>query len=106
MKSHLLLQAGDAEAVIIGWVQELAQHPTTLRCLGGVAVSHALIGLLSQGVATSVLLVRRGVHRRFGVRGVRQGALAVACAHSVGGHIPLVRGHGGGRAALFVKRVC
>lgn len=54
---HLLLQAGDAEAVIIGRVQELAQHSTSLSRLGGVAVSHALVGLVGQGVAASVLLM-------------------------------------------------
>lgn len=42
--AYLLLQAGDAEAVVIGWVQELTQDPTSLCCLGGKAVSHALAG--------------------------------------------------------------
>ena len=37
---------------------------------------------------------------------MRQGALAVACAHGVGGQIPLVGAHGGGGAALFVKQGC
>lgn len=100
---HLLLQAGDAEAVITGWVQELAQHPTSLSHLGGVAVSHALVGLVGQGEAASVLLMGRGVQGGFGERGVRQGTLAMACAHGVGGQIPLVGSHGGGRAALLVK---
>lgn len=103
---HLLLQAGDAEAVIIGWIQELAQHPTTLSRLGGVAVSHALIGLLGQGEATSFLLMGRGFQGRFGVWGVRQKALAMACSHGVLGHIPLVGGQGRGRAALLVKHRC
>lgn len=94
LKTHLLLQAGDAEAVIIGCVQELAQHPTPLSCLGGVAVSHALVGLVGQGEAPSVLLMGRGVQGRFGVWGERQGALAQACAHSEGGQIPLLGGHG------------
>lgn len=57
LQTHLLLQAGDTEAVITGWVQQLAQHPSTLSGLGGIAVSHALVGLLGQGVATGVLLM-------------------------------------------------
>lgn len=104
--THLLLQACDAEAVITGWVQELTQHPATLSRLGGVAVSHALVGLLGHRVATSVLLMGRGVQGRFGVRGVRQGPLPMARAHGVGGHIPLVWGNGSGRAALLIKHRC
>lgn len=57
LKTHLLLQAGDTEAVIIGWIQELAQYPTCLSRLGGVAMSHALVGLMGQGEATSLLLM-------------------------------------------------
>lgn len=103
---HLLLQAGDAEAVIIGRVQELAQHSAALSRLGGVAVSHALVGLVGQGVAGSVLLMGRRVKGRFGVRGQRQGALALACAYGVGSQIPLVGGHGGGRATLLIEQRC
>lgn len=103
---HLLLQAGDAEIVIIGCVQELAQHPTSLSCLGGVAVSHALEGLVGQGETTTVLLMGRGVQGRFGEWGVRQGALTEACAHGMGSQIPLVGGHGRGRAALLIKHGC
>ena len=69
-------------------------------------MSHALVGLVGQGEATGILLMGRGVQGRFGIWGVRQGALAMACAHGVGGQIPLVDGHGGGRAALLVKHRC
>ncbi|TNN85776.1 hypothetical protein EYF80_004023 [Liparis tanakae] len=98
--------AGDAEAVVIGCVQELAQDPASLSRLGGVAVSDALVGLVGQGVATGVLLMGRGIQGGFGVWGVRQGALAVACAHTVGGQIPLVGWQGRGRATLLIKHRC
>lgn len=69
-------------------------------------MSHALVGWMGQGEAASVLLMGRGVQGRFGVWRVRQGALAMACAHSMGGQIPLVGGHGQGRAALLIKHRC
>lgn len=101
-RAHLLLQAGDAEALITCWIQQLAQHPAALSRLGGVAVSHPLV-LLGQGVATCVLLVGRAVQGGFGVRGVRQGTLSKARAHGVRGQVPLVGRHGGGGAALLVQ---
>lgn len=69
-------------------------------------VSYTLVGLMGQGEAASVLLMGRGVQGRFGIRRVRQGALAMACAHSMGGQIPLVVGQGRGRAALLIKPRC
>lgn len=66
----------------------------------------ALVGLMGQGEAASVLLMGRGVQGRFGVRRVRQGSLAVACAHSMGGQIPLVVGQGRRRAAFLIKHRC
>lgn len=69
-------------------------------------LSHALEGLVGEGEATSVLLMRREVQRRFGIRGVRQGDLAMTCAHKVGGQIPLVGEDGGGRAQLLIKHGC
>lgn len=101
--THLTLQAGDAEALVAYWIQKLAQHPTALSRLRGVAVSHPLV-LLGQGVAPRVLRVRRAVQRGFGVRGVRQGTLSQAGAHDVRGRVALLWRHGGGRAALLVQR--
>lgn len=69
-------------------------------------MSHALVGLMGQREAASVLLMGRGVQGRFGVWRVGQGARAVACAHSVGGQIPLVGGHSRRRAAILVKHRC
>lgn len=63
-------------------------------------MSYTLIGLV--GVAASVLLMGR-VQGRLGVWRVRQGALAVARAQSVGRQIPLVLEQGRGGAALLVK---
>lgn len=72
-------------------------------------MSHALVGLVGlvgQGVATSVLWMGRGVQGRFGVWRVRQGPLANACAHDVSCQIPLVWVHRRERAALLVKHRC
>lgn len=105
-RAHLQLQAGDTEAVVVSRVQELAQHPSSPGCLWWVAMAHALVGLVGQGEAASVLLVRGGIQGRFGVRGERQGALAVARTHGVRCQVPFVGWHSAGRATLLVYPGC